>query len=258
MSAIYLAVKLIVLFMNLIIDSGNTKVKMAVFHKSQIQCLKSCAKNDIEALFSELKAIYKTFDKAIVSSVSAFEFKTWSALASIPEILFLTHKTPLPFVNCYQTPSTLGVDRMALASAAIMLYPKSNVLVIDAGTCITYDFVNANQEYVGGGISPGLNVRYKSLHELTAKLPLLKPKIPVSLIGNTTESSIHSGVVYGIINEIDGIIETYKEKNEDLTVILTGGDSKFLSKQLKNSIFANSNFLLEGLNYILEFNTKYD
>ena len=111
-------------------------------------------------------------------------------------------------------------------------------------------------KYLGGAISPGLTLRYKALHNLTANLPLLDTKLPEDLIGNSTESSIHSGVVNGILREIDGTINEYKGKFSDLTVILTGGDSDFLSKQLKNTIFANSNFLLEGLNFILEFNSN--
>ena len=130
------------------------------------------------------------------------------------------------------------------------------VLIIDAGTCITYDFIDSKNNYLGGAISPGVYTRYKSLNNLTANLPLLKPRSVKNITGNSTAKSMHSGVVKGVLLEIDGVINTYKEKYEDLTVILTGGDCKFLSKQLKNSIFANSNFLLEGLNYILEFNSK--
>jgi type III pantothenate kinase len=135
-------------------------------------------------------------------------------------------------------------------------YPNNNVLIIDAGTCITYDFITKKNDYLGGAISPGIRIRYKSLHNLTANLPLLDTNLPETLIGNSTESSIHSGVVFGVIKELDGVIDQYREEHQDLTVILTGGDAKFLSNQLKNSIFANSNFLLEGLNFILDYNSK--
>ena len=128
-------------------------------------------------------------------------------------------------------------------------------MIIDCGSCITYDFINSANEYLGGAISPGIRLRYETLHNLTANLPLLEKKKPKNLIGNSTESSIHSGVINGILIEIDGIVNKYKTKYPDLTVILTGGDSKFLSKRLKSSIFANSNFLLEGLNHILEYNS---
>ena len=145
---------------------------------------------------------------------------------------------------------------MALVSASVQQFPNDNVLIIDAGTCITYDFVTAENEYLGGAISPGIDLRYKALHNLTAHLPLLEKKAPKHIIGNSTNSSIHSGVIHGVVKEIDGMIDEYREKHTDLTVILTGGDAKFLSNQLKNSIFANSNFLLEGLNFILDFNSK--
>ena len=161
----------------------------------------------------------------------------------------------LPFKNLYKTPKTLGLDRIALIAAAASQYRAKNILVIDAGTCITYDFINSKNEYLGGAISPGLTIRYEALHNLTAKLPLLKPKDLDVFIGNTTETSIHSGVINGVINEIDGVIKQYQSSNKDLTVILTGGDTNFLAKRLKSSIFANSNFLLEGLNHLLKINT---
>ena len=130
------------------------------------------------------------------------------------------------------------------------------MLIIDAGTCITYDFINTNNEYLGGAISPGIRLRYRTLNNLTANLPLLDTQLPQDIIGNSTQNSIHSGVVFGVLKEIDGVIDEYVKKYSDLTVILTGGDTKFLSNQLKNSIFANSNFLLEGLNFILEYNSQ--
>jgi type III pantothenate kinase len=143
---------------------------------------------------------------------------------------------------------------MALAAAAFFRQPRTNTLVIDAGSCITYDFMNDFGEYRGGGISPGLRMRYKALHTFTARLPLLHPAAPDELIGNATESSMHSGVVNGLVAEIDGIIAMYNDRYPDLTVILTGGDAQFLSERVKSSIFAHSNFLLEGLNQLLVYN----
>ena len=162
----------------------------------------------------------------------------------------------MPFKNDYDTPHTLGVDRLALMAAAVDQYPKSNVLVIDAGSCITYDFMDANQNYLGGAISPGLEMRYKSLEAFTSNLPLLQKTVPNQSIGSSTEASIHSGILYGILYEIEGTIKAYQNKYPDLTVILTGGDADFLCKQFKISIFAHSNFLLEGLNFLLEFNSN--
>ena len=146
------------------------------------------------------------------------------------------------------------MDRIALASAATHLYPNKNMLVIDAGTCITYDFISSEKEYIGGSISPGISLRYKSLHTFTDKLPLLEANNSKLLTGNNTATSIHTGVVNGVLYEIDGFIEAYKNNYENLTVILTGGDAHFLRDTIKNDIFANSNFLLEGLNHILEYN----
>ena len=148
----------------------------------------------------------------------------------------------------------LSAHRLALATAANYYYPNKNVLVIDAGTCITYDLVNASNQYLGGGISPGIEMRYKSLNYFTSKLPLLNSKRESELIGTDTNRSIQSGVINGVISEIDGVISQYIHEFDDLTVVLTGGDSEFLSKRLKNSIFANSNFLLDGLNHLIQFN----
>ncbi|MFI1770450.1 type III pantothenate kinase [Thalassobellus citreus] len=242
--------------MNLIIDVGNSFVKLAVFNKNELKFKEVV---EIEVILEHIIAIKKDFHNlkyAIISSVGKLKTEDVKVINKLFELLILDFKTKLPFTNLYKTPKTLGVDRIALACASISQCPENNVLVIDAGTCITYDFINAENEYLGGSISPGLNMRYKALNDLTANLPLLDLDIPKDIIGSSTEESIHSGVVNGVLFEIDGAIQKYKLKYPDLTVILTGGDANFLSKQLKSSIFANSNFLLEGLNFILQFNTN--
>ncbi|MBT8245574.1 MAG: type III pantothenate kinase [Winogradskyella sp.] len=242
--------------MNLIVDVGNTFVKFAVFEEDNL-IWKDAFK--LSQFRKEYKLIKKQFPKLksiIVSSVGRLDDKDVNFLKKNLKVLELDWTTKVPFKNEYQTPRTLGVDRIALVSASVLNFPETNALIIDAGTCITYDFVTQKNAYIGGAISPGLRLRYKTLNNLTANLPLLDTEKPAGLTGNSTESSIHSGVVMGIIKEIDGIIDEYRDKYPDLTVILTGGDAKFLSNQLKNSIFANSNFLLEGLNFILEFNSK--
>ncbi len=160
----------------------------------------------------------------------------------------------MPFKNLYKSKETLGSDRIALASAVIKHYPNSNVLVIDAGTCITMDFIDKNGNYHGGSISPGIDMRYNSLSNNTSNLPELEKKYPSDIIGSSTEESIHSGIVNGVIFEIRESISEYQGNYKDIKVILTGGDSVFLSKPLKISIFANQNFLLEGLNFILNLN----
>ncbi len=241
--------------MNLIIDVGNTYIKLAVYSKNKLIKRLSANQDEFEKSIQDIFKSY-TIDKGIVSSVGRLPKSAINALKKSTALLELNHNTKVPFKNLYATPKTLGVDRIALVSASVEQFPKNNVLIIDAGSCITYDFVNSKNEYLGGAISPGIRLRYKALHNFTANLPLLAKRQPKILIGNSTKTSIHSGVVFGIIKEIEGIVNEYETKYSDLTVILTGGDAKFLSKRLKSSIFANSNFLLEGLNYILEYNSK--
>jgi len=242
--------------MNLIIDVGNSLAKLAVFQGSELIEKKAIKLELLRKQVDVLRKKYKVIEKAIISSVGKLKKEDMIYLKIHFDVQELNSKTAIPFVNRYETPNTLGVDRMALVSASVQQFPKNNVLIIDVGTCITYDFVTVKNEYLGGAISPGIDMRYKSLNNLTANLPLLEKEMPNTRIGTSTASSIHSGVVNGVLKEIDGVIETYKEKYTDLTVILTGGDCNFLSKQLKSSIFANSNFLLEGLNYILQFNSN--
>jgi type III pantothenate kinase len=240
--------------MNLIIDAGNTSVKLAVFDKEKLLYNESLER---EFFFKKAKEIFNQYagiNWAIVSAVGYLDPKDLSALSVFCKFHVLNHDSEIPFKNSYATPHSLGVDRMALATAAFYHNPAANTLVIDAGTCVTYDMLNDYGEYLGGAISPGLHMRYKALYNQTAKLPLLQPDEPLDLIGNSTESSIHSGVVNGISAEIDGVIEQYKKRFKDLTVILTGGDAHFLSERLKNTIFADSNFLLRGLNFLLEYN----
>ncbi|RKF04413.1 type III pantothenate kinase [Tenacibaculum lutimaris] len=243
--------------MNLIIDVGNTRVKVAV---NEIDTIKEVFVFEKEKIITELKKIVSKFSvsNAIVSSVASFTEKEQQEITTLLKPIFLTSDTKVPFVNKYKTPKTLGVDRIALASAAVKMYPNKNVLVLDAGTCITYDFVTKKGEYLGGAISPGIQMRYKALHEFTAKLPLLEPSKLESFIGVDTNTSIHSGVINGISKEIDGIIKQYQKKYSDLTVVLTGGDTYFLSKQLKSVIFAHPNFVLEGLHTILTHNLAND
>ncbi|MDN3664437.1 type III pantothenate kinase [Algibacter miyuki] len=242
--------------MYLIIDVGNSFVKLAVFKKDQLVAKRVVKLMDVLKAVEVIKKEYPTIAKAIVSSVGRLTQRDVEEIGVLFDLTELNHNTKLPFENLYGTPKTLGVDRIALVCASVKQFPKKNTLIIDAGTCITYDFVTDENAYLGGAISPGLRMRYASLNNLTANLPLLDTECPGNIIGNSTKSSIHSGVVYGVLNEIDGNITAYQEKFLDLTVILTGGDTNFLSKQLKSSIFVNDNFLLEGLNYILQFNSN--
>ncbi|AUP78592.1 type III pantothenate kinase [Flavivirga eckloniae] len=242
--------------MNLIIDVGNSFVKLAVFEKSKLKHKEVVELKLILETTNVLKEKYPAIKRAIISSVGNLSESVVNTIGKSFDVMILDSEVKLPFKNLYATPNTLGVDRIALVCASVEQFPNNNVLIIDAGTCITYDFVTLKNEYKGGAISPGIRMRYKSLSNLTANLPLLDSEIPKSITGDSTNESIHSGVVNGILKEIDGVIEEYNRLYSDLTVILTGGDANFLSKQLKSSIFANSNFLLEGLNFILQFNSN--
>ena len=240
--------------MNLAIDVGNTLIKLGVFNSGKLKFKKTCIKNDFLRTLNEISEAFPIIQKCIVSSVANLSEHQLLKLQHQFDALILNHQTKVPFTNKYETPQTLGIDRIALVSAAAKEYAGKNVLVIDAGTCITYDFLNSKNEYLGGAISPGISLRYKALHTFTEKLPLLETNNPNLYIGNNTTTSIHSGVVNGVLYEIDGYISMYRKNYDNLTVILTGGDVHFLRDSIKNDIFANSNFLLEGLNHILEYN----
>lgn len=241
--------------MNLVVDIGNTRIKAAVFKSDDTIKSISFDESDAEKNLSGLIEAY-SIQAGILSSVKEDNQQIRNVMRNIPFFIELDNTTKIPFKNLYGTPKTLGKDRIALAAAAAHQYPNQNTLIIDAGTCITYDFLNAENEYLGGAISPGINIRYRSLHDYTSKLPQLSKSEEYLLTGTSTTQSIHSGIINGIIQEIKGVINQYQEKYPDLTVILTGGDTKFLSKQLKNGIFAHQNFLLQGLNQILTFNNK--
>ncbi|MFT4683960.1 MAG: type III pantothenate kinase [Urechidicola sp.] len=243
--------------MNLVIDVGNTRVKTALFEGVKLQSHNIFLKEEILAKLKTLSRNHK-IDYAIISSVALISEEKLNEIEKLFHLIRLSYKLKLPFKNKYKTPETLGADRIALIGAAMQNYSSNSVLVIDAGTCITFDFVNRKKEYYGGAISPGVEMRYKAINTFTTNLPLLELDYPKKLIGNSTENSIHSGIINGVLSEIEGVIERYKEFDEKLTVVLTGGDTNFLAKRLKNGIFANPNFLLEGLNYILNYNIKND
>jgi len=240
--------------MNLIIDVGNSSVKSAVFQGAKLLETYSCSLENFFEKFQQIKEDHPKIRFSILSSVINETSEIEKALKSETQLFILDENTSLPFKNKYASPQTLGKDRLALVAAGALNYEKENLLIIDAGTCITFDFKNCSNEYLGGAISPGLQMRLKALHHFTAKLPLVELQENTALIGGSTENSILSGVINGVAAELDGIIDRYKADYKYLTIILTGGDTQILSKRVKNSIFANPNFLLEGLNYILEFN----
>jgi len=242
--------------MNLVIDIGNTLIKYAVFENGNILYDQSSESGLFLSKVKELFERYPKIGHALISSVGKLDHKECDIVSLFCKVHVLTHDSKVPFKNSYATPQTLGVDRIALATAAFYHNPRGNTLVIDAGTCITYDMVNNFGEYVGGAISPGIRMRYTAMHNQTAGLPLLEPEDILDFIGNSTAASMHSGVINGVAQEVDGVIDQYRKRFQHLTVILTGGDAHFFAKRLKNTIFANSKFLLEGLNYLLEYNKR--
>jgi len=240
--------------MKLVLDFGNTLQKAAIFDGDEmvfLQEYKSLTLLELSALINKFP-----IEKAILSSVINHDEKIKSLLRSSFSLVELNENTKVPLINKYKTIATLGKDRLAAIVAAQNIYPDNNILVVNAGTCITYDFINDNKEYYGGAISPGVQMRFKALNNFTDKLPLVKGRKEVELIGKTTEKSILSGVINGTYCEIKAMIEEYETKYKDLKIILSGGDRIYFDKRFNNSIFAISNIVLIGLNLILDFNAK--
>ncbi|MFK7899557.1 MAG: type III pantothenate kinase [Cyclobacteriaceae bacterium] len=224
------------------VDIGNTLVKVGSFEESVLKNVSIFGTVE-EAILT----LNKNAKKTIISSVREINRAVIKG-----DLFFLTPDTPLPFSVNYTTPITLGNDRRALAAGAIKLFPQKTVLVIDIGTCITYDLITNKHEYLGGSISPGVSLRYKSMYSFTDKLPLLQPSSEtVDLCGDSTTSCMHSGVMNGLLFEIEETIVAYRKKYPNIQIILTGGDSIYFEKQLKATIFAAPNLIHEGLCHIL-------
>jgi type III pantothenate kinase len=240
--------------MNLIIDIGNTRTKFSVFNRGEILITVPVGEflpGHIDVLQNE----HPGLRKVILSAVNDYPAELKTALKNKFETFIeLNANTPLPVENCYKTPETLGNDRIAAAVGGFDLYPNTNLLIIDAGTAITYDLVNDKHQYLGGNISPGIEMRFKALHQFTGKLPLVKKQNPGKLYGTSTEEAIRAGVQNGVVFEVDKTIDTFKEFYKNLKVIITGGDAEFFDKKLKNSFFVNFNLIALGLNRILEYN----
>lgn len=239
--------------MNLIIDAGNTHIKWAVYSEGK-QLLKGIAENWENFPFDNLWETVKKGSAAIVSSVRDFPEEARLKLKSkIGETYELSSELPLPIGLKYKTLSSLGKDRIAAAVGGAARFPGKAVLIIDMGTAITFDLLNKNSEFIGGNISPGMNLRYKSLREFTSDLPLAGPSESIINPGQSTIEAIQAGVQLGIQYEIDAYINTLINKYDGLRVILTGGDSSFFVKNLKNTIFVVPDLVLDGLNLILEY-----
>jgi type III pantothenate kinase len=240
--------------MKLVIDIGNTRAKYAVFQGTELIKSFIYSHNDLPNQLDSILQEYPYITACIVSDVTNTGKNLLKNLSRL-SLLYLNHDTPIPFKNDYATPTTLGKDRIALAAGAVTLYPNQNVLVVDAGSCITYDLIDSNKTFLGGAISPGISMRYRALSEFTAALPHLQPEVLKTQMGKSTTEAIHLGVMSGVVSEIESHIEQFDQEFENLTVILTGGDAEFLFNQLKSGIFVRQNFLLEGLNAILDHNT---
>jgi len=239
--------------MKLVIDIGNTLVKTGLFEKKQLLETKISPELTL-GFITSIADQNKTITSVIISSVKEVPAEIIKYLRKKFSFIELSESIAIPITNLYKTPGSLGKDRLAGIVAVHSLYPTENVLVIDAGTCITYDSINAKGEYYGGSISPGLNMRFKALHTFTEKLPLVSLINFNELIGTDTNESILSGVINGLIAETDTIIERYKKLYSPLKIIICGGDSQFLVNRLKNSIFAIPDLVLIGLNEILDYN----
>lgn len=240
--------------MILVIDIGNTSIKIAVVENYKVLQLTRTTQLDFIKDTQELLDSYPSLQTAALCQVGNFNIDLLQFIKNRLDVFIINNNILLPFTNLYQS-STLGNDRLALVAGAISQLSKGqSALIIDAGTCVTYDYIDHNSNYHGGAISPGLRLRYESLHNFTANLPLLKPEPLNQLIGNSTERSIHSGVINGLSQEIKGCMKQYRKKNKDIAIFMTGGDAQLLSTQLKNRFFATPFLMLYGIYYLYQFN----
>tara|TARA_B100001142_G_scaffold317190_1_gene357876 strand:- start:379 stop:1095 length:717 start_codon:yes stop_codon:yes gene_type:complete len=236
--------------LKLIIDIGNTSTKLTLFKGKKIIQQANIQKCDLTSIKDFIGS--EVITSSILSSSKEIDVEILKIIKNYNGII-LTDKIKTPIINKYKTKKSLGQDRLAAVTAAAYLYPKKDVLVFDAGTCLTIDFINSKKEYLGGRISPGIHMRFKALHTFTEKLPLLSQERLVDNIGNDTDSSIISGVYQGIFSEVRDIISEYKLINPDTVILFTGGDCFSFEKELKSSIFANANLVAIGLNEILDY-----
>lgn len=234
--------------MNLIVDQGNTSIKIAQFEKNEIVYFTRLSYQEFER--TEFNLSYK---HCFISSVLTEEDRKMHQSKFIAPV-YLRHTSVLPFINKYGTPESLGLDRIANAAYCAEYFRDHNSLVIDVGTCLKFDFINEKNEYLGGSISPGLRMRYRALNIQTAQLPLLAPTERPILIGKSTIESMQSGVQNGMKNEIIATISEYKHQYKQLNIFLTGGDANYFADALKNGIFADAFLTLKGINAISKLN----
>tara|TARA_B100000609_G_C17186073_1_gene419793 strand:+ start:103 stop:819 length:717 start_codon:yes stop_codon:yes gene_type:complete len=230
------------------IDIGNTNTKYAYFVGDSIKEKGVCRPEDLSKIICDYSEKGKNI---MLSSVKPIpDILLSKQINKRGKLIVLSSELEMPFKTQYQTPKTLGADRLALVAGAVFVFSNKPVLIIDVGTCITVDFVDDKKKHLGGSISPGLQMRLKALSDQTSALPSVMLSEPHDLIGDSTEESILSGVVNGALKELDGTIDAYKKRYPDIKVVITGGDLGFFDKKLKNSIFADEDILLKGMYFI--------
>ena len=242
--------------MNLIIDIGNSRAKVVVMEVDTL--IKEYVVEEFSAsLFEEILVAYPAISRAIIASTRGDEEQTKAIVAERigKVVVFKPATTPIPLANHYHTPETLGADRLAAAVGAQAMYPDSDIMIVDFGTAITIDFVEEGA-FKGGNISPGVTTRFRALADYTARLPRCYATEEILGYGRTTKEAIEQGVMRGVEHEIRGYVEAYMQKNEEKCIIFTGGDAKYFVKRIKNTIFADCEPVIFGLNRILNYNAE--
>ena len=241
--------------MNLVIDIGNTRTKLGFFEQTNLKHQQTWDALTLEKIKTE--TTNQSVKKVILSTVAGDLDKTIEQfLQQEFHFVQLNSETPLPILNAYKTPKTLGKDRLAAVVGAQALFPNTNCLVVDAGTCITYDFLQKDGVFIGGNIAPGLKMRLKAMHEFTASLPNIEVEEVGDLLGKSTKTAMQNGALLGARMELEGYRSALEEKFGQIKLILTGGDAIFFAKKLKREIFVNHNLVLIGLNKILNYNVE--
>lgn len=239
--------------MNLVLDFGNTRIKAGVFDGDVLKI--KAVESTVEEVFKLLQKYQ--FDSCIIATVVELSTETLHFIEEKTTCIIFNAHTQTPIRNLYQSINTLGSDRLAACCGAYLIFKGQSFLVIDAGTCLKYNYTDKNGNFIGGGISPGLNMRFKAMHEQTSKLPLIKFDEHFNdLIGINTQNSLRMGAQLGMIAEVKGIIDLYQQLDPHVNIVLTGGDASYLQKGLKNGIFADPDLILKGLNSILNYQKK--
>jgi len=236
--------------MNLCIDIGNSRIKIALFQENRVVFERTCE----ELTKDFLQDIFVKYNvkKSIISSVTHNKREIITFLKKRTTLVELTNETPISLKINYLTPKTLGCDRIAAAVGAAEILPKSDILVIDIGSCVTMDLVTADGVYHGGNIAPGFVMRINAMHDYTAKLPIVKPQISETILGKNTTEAVLCGAFWGIVSEVNALLERLLSDYKNISIVLTGGDAHYFENHIKNCKKNVPNLVLIGLNKILE------